>query len=43
MKTAYAGLALVLRPEHGSFELFVPAAAADPIRRLLDPLLDNGK
>ena len=40
-KPAYIGMALVLRPGHGSFELFVPAAAVDPVRKLVEPLLDD--
>ena len=42
-KTAYVGIALVLKPGHGRFELFVPAAAVDSIRKLVEPLLDNDK
>jgi hypothetical protein len=40
-KPAYLGLAVVLRPGHGRFELFVPAAAVDPVRKLVEPLLDE--
>jgi hypothetical protein len=40
-KPAYIGMALVLRPGHGGFELFVPAAAVDPVRKLVEPLLDD--
>jgi hypothetical protein len=40
-KPAYVGFALVLRPGHGGFELFVPAAAVDPVRKLVEPLLDD--
>jgi hypothetical protein len=40
-KTAYIGIAVVLRPGHGGFDLFVPAAAVDPVRKLIEPLLDE--
>jgi hypothetical protein len=42
-KPAYIGVALVLRPGHGGFDVFVPAAAADPVRRLVEPLLAEEK
>lgn len=41
-KPVYAGVALVLQGEHGRFDVFVPAAAAEPVRKLIEPLLDNG-
>lgn len=40
-KPAYIGAAVVLTAGHGSFELFVPAAAVAQIRKLIEPLLDN--
>lgn len=42
-KRAYVGIAVVLRPGHGGFDLFLPAAAADPVRRIVEPLLDEKK
>ena len=40
-KPAYIGIALVLRPGHGGFDVFVPATAADPVRKVVEPLLDD--
>jgi hypothetical protein len=40
-KPAYIGIALVLRPGHGGFDVFVPVTAVDPIRKLVEPLLDE--
>lgn len=40
-KPAFVGIALVLRPGHGGFDLFVPATAVDPVRKLVEPLLDQ--
>jgi hypothetical protein len=40
-KPAYIGIALVLKPGHGGFDVFVPASAADPIRKVVEPLLDE--
>jgi hypothetical protein len=40
-KPAYIGIALVLRPGHGGFDVFIPATAADPVRRLVKPLLEE--
>jgi hypothetical protein len=42
-KPLYVGMALVLKPEHGCFEVFVPAAAVGRIQKLLEPLLDKGE
>ena len=42
-KPAYVGMALVLKPEHGFFEVFVPAAAVGRIQKVLEPLLDKGE
>jgi len=42
-KPAYIGIALVLKPEHGSFELFVPATAVGQIQKLVQPLLDKNE
>ena len=42
-KRAYIGVALVLKPGHGGFDVFVPAAAAEPVRRLVEPLIDDKK
>jgi hypothetical protein len=39
-KPSYVGIALVLKPEHGRLEVFVPATAAGPIRKVLAPLLE---
>ena len=40
-KPAYLGIALTLKPEYGSFELFVPTTAAQQIRKLLAPLIEK--
>ena len=40
-KPAYLGIAVVLRPGHGGFELFVPAAAVGPVRKVVEPLPDD--
>lgn len=40
-KPAYIGIALVLRPGHGGFDVFVPATAVAPVRKLVEPLLDD--
>jgi len=40
-KPAYIGIALVLKPGHGGFDVFVPATAVDPVRKLVEPLLDE--
>ena len=40
-KPAYVGFAIVLRPEHGSFELFIPGTTAQQMRKLLAPLLEK--
>jgi hypothetical protein len=40
-KPAYLGVALTLKPEYGSFELFVPTTAAQQVRKLLAPLLEK--
>jgi hypothetical protein len=40
-KPSYVGVALVLKPGHGSFDLFIPATAAGPVRKLLEPLIDK--
>jgi hypothetical protein len=42
-KPAYIGIALVLKPGHGSFELFVPATAVGQIQKLVQPLLDKNE
>ena len=40
-KPAYVGLAVVLKAEYGSLDLFVPTAAVQQIRRLLAPVIDG--
>jgi len=40
-KPAYIGIALVLKPGHGGIDVFVPATAVEPIRKLVEPLLDQ--
>ncbi len=40
-KPAYIGVALVLKPEHGSFDLFVPVKAVAAIRDYLGPFFNK--
>jgi hypothetical protein len=40
-KTAYIGIALVLKERHGLIEVFIPAAAVEQIYRVLQPALDR--
>jgi hypothetical protein len=40
-KAAYLGIALVLKPGHGGFEVFIPATAVGQIRKLVEPLLEK--
>ena len=40
-RPAYIGIALVLRPGHGGFDVFLPATAVEPVRKLVEPLLDD--
>jgi len=42
-KPAYVGMALALKPEHATIEVFVPAAAVGQIHKLLQPILDKGQ
>jgi hypothetical protein len=39
--SALIGIALVLKAGHGSFDVFVPAAAIGQVRKLIEPLLDK--
>jgi hypothetical protein len=40
-KPVYVGLTLVLKPEHGRLDAFIPAAAIGQIQKLIQPLLDK--
>jgi hypothetical protein len=40
--TSYMGFAITFRPEHGGFELFLPAKAVQEIRKVITPLLGGG-
>ena len=42
-KPAYIGISLILKPEHGSIDLFIPVKAVDEIRKFLGPIfnMDN--
>jgi hypothetical protein len=40
-KPAYFGLALTLKAEHASFDLFVPVTAVQQVRKMLAPLIDG--
>ena len=42
-KPAYVGMALALKAEHATFEVFVPAAALGQIYKLLQPMLDKAQ
>jgi hypothetical protein len=38
-KPAYVGISLVLKPEHGIVDIFVPGTAVAQIKKLLEPIL----
>ncbi|WP_020470999.1 hypothetical protein [Zavarzinella formosa] len=42
-KPAYVGIALTLKPEHGSIDVFIPVKAVNEIRKFLGPIfnMDN--
>jgi hypothetical protein len=40
-KPAYFGLALTLKDEYGSFDLFVPVTAVQQVRKMFAPLIDG--
>jgi hypothetical protein len=40
--TSYLGFAITLRPEHGGFDLFLPAKAVQEMRKVILPLLGGG-
>jgi hypothetical protein len=40
--TSYLGFAISFRPEHGAFEMFLPAKAVQEIRKVITPLLGGG-
>lgn len=40
MKTALIGIAVVLKPEHGSVDVFIPVSAVAEIRKFLGPIFD---
>jgi hypothetical protein len=41
-KTSFLGFAVVLRPESGGFDLFVPTTAVQEMRKVLMPLFQGG-
>ena len=40
-ETSYIGIALTLKPKHGTIDVFVPAAAVGTIRRMVGPSIDD--
>lgn len=40
-KPAYFGFALVLKPEYGSIDIYVPTVAVAQVRKMIQPLLDK--
>jgi hypothetical protein len=40
-KPAYVGIAVALKPEYGTFEMFIPTTAAQQIRKVLSPLTEK--
>lgn len=42
-ETSYLGMAVVMQPEHGSFEFFLPVKSIQEIRKVLMPLFMGGE
>jgi hypothetical protein len=42
-KTSYLGTAITLKPEHASFDLFLPVAGVQEIRKVIMPLFQGGQ
>ncbi len=40
---SFIGISVVMKPEHGSFEMFLPAKAVQEIRKVLQPLFLGGE
>jgi hypothetical protein len=42
-KRSYLGTAITLKPEYASFDLFLPVAGVQEIRKVIMPLLQGGQ